>query len=216
MRILAFECSGDHRSAALLEGDRLVGRIDGEGASRHAETLIPAIGTLLAEVGWRLADLDLLAVGHGPGSFTGVRIAVAAARGLALALDRPVIGIDGRDVLLDAVPTDEPTALAAIDAWRGGVYAAWRTGDTVRHACRALPPERVAAGIDGPFAVTGSGAALVVAASGARGRVVDGALDAPGIGRVARRQLAAGRKPAPGTDLQPLYLRAPDALPRAA
>ena len=93
MRILAFDCALEARSAALFEGPRLVAGRQEEGPRRHAERLLPLITETLAAAAWRFADLDLICLTRGPGSFTGLRIGLAAARGLAVALDVPVLGL---------------------------------------------------------------------------------------------------------------------------
>ena len=216
MRLLAFDCCGDVRSAALLADEAVIGSDRATGARRHAEALVPLIDELLAAAGWSYASLDLLAVGRGPGSFTGIRVAVAAGRALALAVDRPVLGIDGRDVLLAAgEPSDARTRVAAIDARRGGLYAAWATTRTV-HALRAMTPDDVAAAVPGDLVVRGSGADLLAAAAGPRAVAAAGEIGAIGIAEQARAQIAAGAVPTAGHLLQPLYLRAADAVPRAA
>ncbi|TVQ33012.1 MAG: tRNA (adenosine(37)-N6)-threonylcarbamoyltransferase complex dimerization subunit type 1 TsaB [Geminicoccaceae bacterium] len=217
--MLAFDCAGDERSVALVEGERCVAEAAAAGAARHAEGLIALIDGALAEAGWTPASLDILAVGAGPGSFTGVRIAVAAGRGLALALDRPVLAVDGRDVLL-ARPAPGRTTVAAIDARRGGLYAAWSgaawSGDEATYAATALPPGAVAARVPGPLAVRGSGAALLAAAAGPRAVVEPRHITAAGVAEVALGALGNGAVTQPGTSLVPRYLRAPDAVPASA
>ncbi len=213
MRLLAFDCSGDLRSAALVADGEVVAAAEAEGATRHAEALVAMIDRLLADAGWTFAGIDRLAVGRGPGSFTGIRIAVAAARGLALALDRPVIGVDGRDVLLQGASERPGTRVAAIDARRGGLYAAWADTATV-HAPGALPPAALAALLPGALVVRGSGAALLAAAAGTRAIVEGCLLDARGVAAVAATLPDAAALP--GHALLPLYLRSPDAVPQAA
>ncbi|MBZ4690254.1 MAG: universal bacterial protein YeaZ [Cereibacter sp.] len=122
--ILAFDTSAAHCAAALLSGERLVVSRLEPMEKGQAERLMPLLEELLAEagVGWR--DLAALAVGTGPGNFTGVRIAVAAARGLALGLGVPAIGVTRFDALALGLP--EPVAVME-DARRGEVYL--RDGD---------------------------------------------------------------------------------------
>ena len=92
--ILAFDTSAAHCAAALLSGGRAVVRVDPM-AKGQAEHLMPMLEAMLAVAGLAWRDLDALAVGTGPGNFTGIRIAVSAARGLALGLGKPAIGVDG-------------------------------------------------------------------------------------------------------------------------
>ncbi|SEN05303.1 tRNA threonylcarbamoyl adenosine modification protein YeaZ [Loktanella fryxellensis] len=90
--VLAFDTSAAHCAAALLIGDRIVTRTD-DMARGQAEHLMPMLERLLAEQGLVWADIDTIGVGTGPGNFTGIRMSVAAARGLALGLSRPAIGV---------------------------------------------------------------------------------------------------------------------------
>jgi len=92
--ILAFDTSAAHCAAALLLGDRVITRVD-EMAKGQAEHLIPMLAAMLTaeNLSWR--DLDGIGVGVGPGNFTGIRISLSAARGLALGLGKPAIGVNG-------------------------------------------------------------------------------------------------------------------------
>ncbi|SFR99345.1 tRNA (adenosine(37)-N6)-threonylcarbamoyltransferase complex dimerization subunit type 1 TsaB [Yoonia litorea] len=92
--ILAFDTSAAHCAAALLSGDDIVTRVD-EMKKGQAEHLMPMLEQMLKESGLAWSDLDAIAVGVGPGNFTGIRIAVSAARGLALGLNKPAIGVNG-------------------------------------------------------------------------------------------------------------------------
>ncbi|SDE39423.1 tRNA threonylcarbamoyl adenosine modification protein YeaZ [Paracoccus isoporae] len=96
---LGFDTSAAHCAAALLSGDRLIAAQQEEMAKGQAERLMPLIEELLdrAGCGWR--DLSLIGVGTGPGNFTGIRISVSAARGLALSLAIPAIGVGAAEAL---------------------------------------------------------------------------------------------------------------------
>ena len=117
--ILAFDTSAAHCAAALLWDGGLVLR-DEPMEKGQAERLVPLLEEVLAEAGLVWGDLKAIAVGTGPGNFTGIRIAVAAARGLALALGVPAIGV----ARLEALAYGRPRPLTVrIDAKRGQVYA---------------------------------------------------------------------------------------------
>ncbi|MEP2717718.1 tRNA (adenosine(37)-N6)-threonylcarbamoyltransferase complex dimerization subunit type 1 TsaB [Pseudophaeobacter sp.] len=116
--VLGFDTSAAHCAAALLRGDQLLAQRFEERARGQAERLMPLIEELLSEAGVSWSDLDALGVGVGPGNFTGIRIAVSAARGLALGLDIPAVGVSGFEA------REKPGSLAAIPAPRGQVYAA--------------------------------------------------------------------------------------------
>jgi tRNA A37 threonylcarbamoyladenosine modification protein TsaB len=99
--ILAFDTSAAQCAAALLSGDRVLARRDEAMGRGQAERLLPMLEEMLAEAGVGWADLDGLAVCTGPGNFTGLRVGVAAARGLALALDIPAVGVTRFEALAD-------------------------------------------------------------------------------------------------------------------
>lgn len=131
--ILGFDTSAAHCAAALLSGDRLVVSRVEPMEKGQAERLMPMLEEVLAEggVGWR--DLAALAVCTGPGNFTGVRIAVAAARGLALGLGVPAIGVTVLEAR--AAGLDWPVTVVE-DARRGEVYVQLFPGG-VAHLARA-------------------------------------------------------------------------------
>jgi tRNA threonylcarbamoyladenosine biosynthesis protein TsaB len=113
MLILAFDTATDIATSALVDD----GEVLGERASR-AVTLLEDVDALLRQAGKHTGDLDALAVGIGPGSFTGVRIGLATARGLALALGIPAAGVS----TLDALAAGAPGAVPVIDARRREVF----------------------------------------------------------------------------------------------
>lgn len=118
LKVLAFDTSAAHCAAALLCGDKIFTRVD-DMARGQAEHLMPMLEEMLAmhRLTWR--DLDALGIGIGPGNFTGVRISVSAARGLALGLGVPAIGVTG----FEARAYDQPRPyLARIPAPRRKSY----------------------------------------------------------------------------------------------
>lgn len=117
--ILAFDTSAAHCAAALLSGDRIVAEAWEEMDKGQAERLLPLCDEVLAQAGQGWHDLAALAVGTGPGNFTGVRIAVAAARGLALSLGLPAIGVTRLESLAHGLP--RPLTVIE-DARRGEAY----------------------------------------------------------------------------------------------
>lgn len=121
MKILALDTSTEYCSAALwLEGDlRARGELAGQ---RHTELILPMTDALLAEAGIVLADLDGIAFGAGPGSFTGLRIACGVAQGLGLGADRPLMPVS--TLLALAEGSQAPRVIAALDARMQEVYLA--------------------------------------------------------------------------------------------
>jgi tRNA threonylcarbamoyladenosine biosynthesis protein TsaB len=116
--ILAFDTSAAHCAAALMFADRVILREEAM-EKGQAERLLPLLEEVLAEggIGWR--DLKAIAVGTGPGNFTGVRISVAAARGIALGLGIPAVGVTRLEALAHGLP--RPVTVVE-DARRGAVY----------------------------------------------------------------------------------------------
>lgn len=123
-RLLAFDTSTEVMSIALQQpGATLV--VDAEGGAQASARLIPEILALLARGGCRLADLDAIAFGAGPGAFTGLRTACSVAQGLALGAGKPVLAIDSLLIVAqDAAPDGEFDGWVAMDARMDEVYAA--------------------------------------------------------------------------------------------
>src|SRR5262245_238384 len=134
MKLLAFETSTEALSVAVSIDGQVRERFE-LAPRRHAELALPWAEQLLAESGIARSQLDVIAVGRGPGAFTGVRLAIALAQGIALALDRPVISVSTLAALAMRASTlplplsqggggDGKRVLAAIDARMGEVYTA--------------------------------------------------------------------------------------------
>ncbi len=229
MILLAID-SSESCSAVLWDSARrdsepsLAFRVLGQ-ARGQAERLIALVEAVLADAGLRYAALGAIAVNHGPGSFTGLRSAVAAARGLALAADLGVIAISSLEALAGARAEAGGTVLAALDARRGEVYAQAFGPDVTPlpgslGEPRAMAPREAAAWVaeqtgTGTLRLVGSGAHLIQALLPADLPVTleTVAVDARLVARCAALRLAAGEQPVAGFALRPLYLRAPDARP---
>jgi tRNA threonylcarbamoyl adenosine modification protein YeaZ len=196
--ILGFDTSAAHCAAALLSGTTVLAQACEPMARGQAERLVPLLDEILSKGHVRWRDIDALAVGIGPGNFTGIRIAVAAARGLALGLGKPAIGVS----VFDARALDLPRPLSVVEQARRGEVHVQRFGPAPE------PPVLIPlAGAVGDGIVTGSAADEWVAIAG--GSVVAPHFPlAEGIARVAARRLGT-RQPRPA----PLYLRAADAAP---
>lgn len=121
MNIVAFDTSTEYCSLALWLNGSLASR-DVLAGQRHSELLLPMLQTMLNEAGVTLSQIDGIAFGAGPGSFTGLRIACSVAQGLAFSQDVPVIGISTLEALAQQV--DTPRVLAALDARMGELYFA--------------------------------------------------------------------------------------------
>lgn len=122
MNLLAIETSTECCSVALLTGSVLLVRSE-IAPRRHAELLLPMCEAVLAEAGTARRELDAIAVGRGPGAFTGVRLAISAAQGIALALDIPVLPVSSLAALALDAPDNGAPIVAVIDARMGEIYA---------------------------------------------------------------------------------------------
>lgn len=214
MVILALDTTTAAGSVALTRnGDVLeVAPID---PLQPVATRVPAdLGALLDRYRVQLPSIDVFAVATGPGSFTGLRIGIAAMQGLAFASTKPLLGVSSFDALAslalrDAGPADSAVAVW-IDAWRGEVYASlYEQGREMREAVVALP-ERVLAGsgLEGAVFI-GDGA--VRYRDRVPGRVVEPTpLIAGAVAGLALKRALDGEAPPPHA-IRPLYVRRPDA-----
>jgi tRNA threonylcarbamoyladenosine biosynthesis protein TsaB len=162
MRILGFDTATSACSAALWRSGVIVARRLELMQRGQSERLMPMIKEVLNEAGVGFADLDLLAVTRGPGAFTGLRIGLAAARGLALATGLKCFGVTTLEALAAAVPESDVaggTLLVTIDAKRADVYAqAFRAGSQPLCPPVALLPGQLPSLLDGvasPVVVAG-------------------------------------------------------------
>jgi tRNA threonylcarbamoyladenosine biosynthesis protein TsaB len=121
MRILALETSTEYCSVALHQDGNVIERFEWVG-QKHSELLIAMLADLLRDAQVKLAELDGIAFGAGPGSFTGVRIACGATQGLALGADLPVLGVCTLQALAQA--SSHTRVIAALDARMGEIYHA--------------------------------------------------------------------------------------------
>jgi tRNA threonylcarbamoyladenosine biosynthesis protein TsaB len=207
LNILALDTCVEACSVAVWADDRTLASISEPMQRGHQERLAPMVSEALAAAGLRPSQLDRIAVTTGPGSFTGLRVGLAFAKGLALALDRPCIGIGALEAL--ALSAGGGFVAACLDARRGRVYLQVFADGRAVMAPDVLDVEVAAARVaelwsGGAARLVGSGAPLIAQVLPAA--LVD-ALATPDPGVLAR--LAAARGPGPGP--RPLYLRAPDA-----
>ena len=193
MLILAFDTATRVATSALVRD----GEVLGERVSQ-AVRVLEDVDDLLRLAGAEPRDLDALAVGTGPGSFTGVRIGVATARGLALALGVPLAGVS----TLDALVAGAPGALPVIDARRSEVFV----------PTRPARPEEL--DVEGRLCV-GDGALRYRELLEARGAEIPPDDDERHVPR-ARHHAALARDFGPAEAVEPIYLRVPDAEQAAA
>ena len=225
MNLLAIDTSTEACSAALGIGGTIIERSE-LAPRRHAELILPMIESLLAEARLSRCDLHGIAVGRGPGAFTGVRLAISVAQGLALGLDVPVVPVSSLAALALDAPDDDAhrdnAILAVIDARMGEIYAGAfrRTRDglveaiseeTVGKAEKWNLPQSTQRGVE-CWSVVGTGWDAYGAALSAHFPTLSGFADgkrypqARAVLRLAAPRFAQGEGVAPEAAL-PVYLR---------
>jgi tRNA threonylcarbamoyladenosine biosynthesis protein TsaB len=222
MRVLAIDTALAACSAAVLDTEHNGGIVASESLPMvrgHAEALLPLLQRVMQAAGLTFPDIDRIAVTTGPGSFTGLRVGIAAARGIALAAEKPAVGVSTLSAYAAPHVADDERfpVVAAIDARHSHVYLqVFAPGGRSFTAPRLAPlHEAVKAAAETSSCIAGSAARLVAEALSARGLtpVAVDASPAPDIGWVARMGAVVPPEQAP---LKPQYLRAPDAQPQNA
>jgi tRNA threonylcarbamoyladenosine biosynthesis protein TsaB len=224
MRVLAVDTATEASSVALLSGDELLSRY-AEGGLSHAQQILGMVEAVLAEAQVSLSMLDGIAASIGPGSFTGVRISVAVAQGLAFGAGLRVAPVSTLEALaLQAMRSGAANALACLDARMGEVYWGCFAADPARGVTASCPPsvgppESVVLPVPGPHRGIGRGFTAYPALAALPGleldpddrRALPNAREFARLGAL-RLQLAEGLDPA---DISPLYLRDKVALTEA-
>lgn len=186
----------------------------------HTRELLPLVVRVLAEAGAGWEDVTGIAVGVGPGSFTGLRIGIASANALAAARGLPVTGVSSLRALAARAGSPPGTVLAALDARRHEVFlAAWREGERLVASVALVPADLGArlTVLPGPLLAVGDGAVRYRVAFEDAGATVPEDADPLHLVRgsdVAR--LAAEEPAASGRTVLPEYIRSPDAVPVSA
>ena len=134
MRVLALETSDKTGSVAALHGEQLLVELELNPAQRSAQSLAPALKELWSKVGWTTADLELITLAIGPGSFTGLRVGVTTAKMLAYLSRAAVVGVNTLEVIAAQAPAEATPIEAILDAQRQEVFAGRfiREGDSFR------------------------------------------------------------------------------------
>jgi tRNA threonylcarbamoyladenosine biosynthesis protein TsaB len=220
MKILAMDTAAGACSVALWSDAVIVERVQLMQRG-HAEALLPMLVSIMHEAGCAFADLDLVAVTVGPGAFTGLRVGLAAARGIAMACSLPCFGVSTLEAIAEAIDwpklADRP-ALVVLDDKRDGVYAqlfaagralAPPSIETAKTLCERLSGRRLAVAGDGAAVVT---AALRAAGSDIEPLAVPEYPTASRVAAIAGRLWASGERT--GASPAPIYLRPPATGPR--
>ena len=212
MKVCAIDTSLTGCGCAVVDSDGgILAHSSREIGRGHAEILLPMVEATLKNADKALGDIDRFAVTIGPGSFTGIRVGVSAARGFALVTGAPVSGVLTLDALAQGAmePAHDGEIVALIDARRGEVYLRRYSSNAVPIdeprlvAVESLAHEPISAGA----LVVGSGAALLPAAFAPAQRID---MASPDVVQVAWRAIAEIEMPKPA---EPIYIRPPDAAP---
>jgi tRNA threonylcarbamoyladenosine biosynthesis protein TsaB len=219
--ILAIDSATTAGSVALCRGETLCGEVLLNVRATHSERLMVTVQQLFADTGITLNEVDAFAVVHGPGSFTGVRVGMATAKGLAMATGRPVVGVSSLQTLAMNVVESSSPVCALLDARKKEVYAGlyrvrghWPKALGVE---RVLSPASLLREIDGPCLFIGEGAmvyrTLIEDHLGSAARFVPWPLNLPRASQaaaLAALQMQQGQVQSPHT-LNPAYIRASEA-----
>jgi len=206
MLILAIDTALTAATAVVARGDVVLAAQTIPLARGHQEVIAVMAEQVTAEAGIAFRDLDRVGVTVGPGSFTGLRVGLAFAKGFALAWDTPLVGIGALEALAETIAAPGRT-LAVIDAGRGQVYRQWFAGEALSEPGQLLLDDARAelAMLEKPDTIVGSGAGLL--RDGAPAARIEPTPYPTGEALARLTQRAA---PPTGAPL-PLYLRAPDA-----
>lgn len=226
MRILALDTSTPSCSVAIVDAAGPIAELDEEQGTTHTVHLMEMVEKTLDTAGWHLEDVDGIAVTRGPGSFTGVRIGISTVKGLALACDKPVVGVSTLRVLAHQAEGETRDILSMIDARRGEVYHArfrWKNDRLVRLSGDAVGGvDDALDGIDRPCLLIGNGGLLhrerIREKSGGLCEVAPWGNHCPRATDVAKAARVRFDKPEathPG-QLRPMYLRRSDAQSAAS
>jgi tRNA threonylcarbamoyl adenosine modification protein YeaZ len=196
MKVCAVDTSSELGSAALFEDDKLVCAIEQRVSNAHGETLLGMLDSLFRQAGMTAKDIERWAVGIGPGSFTGVRIAVATIKGIALVTGAEIVGVDSFDAVCEGVVLEPGETLVAIIAAGRELYVR-SAGEPVYATLDEA--KKIVDAVVGPIVLAG---ARVLDRKGARfaGHEV---VHARAIGEVGRL------RPSPSAEIEPLYVRPP-------
>lgn len=219
MKILALETSAKAVSAAVVENGAVLAAAYQNIGLTHSVTLMPLVDDMLRNAGLTAKDMALIAVAAGPGSFTGLRIGVSAAKGLAWALELPCCGVSTLEAMAENARAFDGTVICAMDARRQQVYNAVFDcrGGVLTRRCedRAVALETLAEELKAdtqPKLIVGDGAKLCYADLTGQGipcrmAPADGLLQkATGVGLLAERMAAQGQT-VTAQELRPVYLR---------
>ena len=164
MRILAVDTATKSCCVAITEKKTVLEELTTDNGQTHSRHLLEMIHTVMQTTGLSMSSLDGFAVTRGPGSFTGLRIGISSIKGLALAVNKPVVGISSLEALAQQSAPEAERVCAIIDARKGEVYAAFYQftpeGLKPENDEVVLPPDELLMDISKPCVFVGNGAML--------------------------------------------------------
>lgn len=222
MKVLGIETSGNIGGVAVCEGKHTIIAKDFGPGMQHGKELIPTIRTTLREIGWKPADIDLIAVDAGPGSYTGLRVGISCAKTLAYALNKPVVDVPVFDIIAENYPVNSTPLCPILDAKRKHVYACIYTTEGAQRKRLSeflvIQPEELASMLPRPVIVFGDGIApykhifhqsdIIIAEEN------HATPKAKYVALLGERMYEAGHRCAIDT-LLPLYLRRPEVVEKS-
>jgi tRNA threonylcarbamoyladenosine biosynthesis protein TsaB len=219
-RLAAIDTSTALGSVALFDGGALVHEESARVSNAHGESLLPMVERVFRAAGWRPGDVSRWGVGVGPGSFTGVRVCVATAKGIAIATGAELVGVTSLDAVAHGL-SDHALVVSVVPAGKGELFV------QARHATRlVLAPAHLRVVDVGAAvaALAGDGPVVVAGEAGAEvdWSLLDGRItlvrepphDAPRASAVGA--IALGRPPGDVDALEPVYVRSPDVVVTSA
>lgn len=219
--LLTIDTSTPAGSVALNRGDQLLGEILLNTPSNHTDRLLESLRQLLDNTGIELSEVDAFGVVLGPGSFTGLRVGVATVKGLALAMDKPVIGVSSLQTLAVQIPFSRFPVCGLLDARKKEVYAGmyrWESGQPVLLGKeRVLAPDALMDELTGDVLFVGNGATvyrtLIIRRLGQRAHFSPWPLEMPRASAAASLALTAWRNGQTLSieNLAPSYIRPSEA-----
>lgn len=221
MKLFSLDCASGAASVALLDGERLLGETFSDVALTHSQTLLPMAEELFRNTKTAPQDVDVFAATAGPGSFTGVRIGIAALKGMADAVNKPCIAVSSLEAAAYPFRTFDGIVCAALDARCNQVYTAlFRNGERILSDSAMLISELLerlknhqkpvlfcADGAQKAFDVIGAQADFSCTLAPAQWR----SARASSVAYLAKERLQNGEEPIKAGDLLPVYLRLPQA-----
>lgn len=221
MKIFALDCASGAASVAILEGDKLLGETFSDVALTHSQTLLPMAQALFRNTKTEPPGVDIFAVSAGPGSFTGVRIGIAAVKGIADAVGKPCIAVSALEAAAYPFSGFNGMVCAVLDARCNQVYTAlFKNGERllsdsamlISELCDVLktynqPVLFCADGAQKVFDVLNAQSDFSCTLAPAQWR----SARASSVAYLAAARIESGEEPIPACDLLPLYLRLPQA-----